>query len=265
MRSSLLLLAASVVSAAILPNTAPALPLSAFPKVHAIPFEEAKALKEAQEANATHPNNLVNNKNKVGILSLTAAEGAVSAAGTCNADQNIRIEWRSYSASDRSAFLGAIQCLINRPASGAFPPARNRYEDFVRLHQLNQPNIHNNAKFLIWHRYFVWTFEQVLRSECGFNRQFPWWDETLDAGRFQQSQIFTPSAFGNLPNVPNCIVSGAFSGLVCNIGPSQSTTTPHCLTRRVDEAATGQVNTGYVNLCNSRTNYADMAACSEGG
>ena len=191
---------------------------------------------------------------------------SLAAAGTCNSDQNIRIEWRSYSTSDRLAFVGAIKCLINRAPSGAFPPARNRYEDFVRLHQLNQPNIHGNAKFLVWHRYFVWTFEQVLRAECGFNRAMPWWDETLDAGRFAQSDLFTNNDyFGHLPNVPNCIVSGAFNGLVLNIGPGQSTTTPHCLTRTVDEGATGQVNTGYVNLCNSRNNYADMATCSEGG
>jgi len=262
MRSSLLLLAVSVVSASILPRSAPALPASAFPKIQPVPFEVAKAQKETQEGNSTHANNNVNSK--VGILA--TSEGAVAAAGSCSADQNIRIEWRSYSTSDRLAFVGAIKCLLNRAPSGSFAPAKNRYEDFVRLHQLNQPNIHGNAKFLIWHRYFVWTFEQVLRAECGFNRAFPWWDETLDAGRFAQSDLFTNNDyFGHLPNVPNCIVSGAFNGLVLNIGPGQSTTTPHCLTRTVDESLTGQANSGYVNLCNSRTNFADMATCSEGG
>ena len=260
MRSSLLLLAASVVSASILPRAAPALPASAFTPIHAISFEEAKALKAEKDANVTHQR--INNK--VGIQAVSAA-GDVQALAGCNADQNIRIEWRSYSRSDRLAFVGAIKCLINRPPSGNFAPARNRYEDLVRLHQLNTPNIHQNSKFLVWHRYFVWTFEQVLRAECGFNRAMPWWDETLDSGRFAQSDMFTNNDyFGHLPSVPNCIVSGAFNGLTCNIGPGPDNI-PHCLTRSVREDLTGQVNSGYVNLCNSYGNYADMAGCLEGG
>jgi tyrosinase len=107
-----------------------------------------------------------------------------------------------------------------------------------------------------------------MRTECGFDRAWPWWDETLDAGQFAQSDMFSSSYFGNLPapvnGNPVCVTTGAFAGLTCNIGPGDSNT-PHCLSRGVDESLTGQCNSGFVNLCNSRTSYADMESCSEGG
>jgi tyrosinase len=158
---------------------------------------------------------------------------------------------------------------MNKPPSGNFAPATNRYEDLARLHQMYMPNVHGNAKFLLWHRYFLWTFEQVLRDECGFNRAFPWWDETLDAGNFHSMDMFTsPDYFGELPGAVNgnpvCITTGAFAGLTCHIGPG-SGNTPHCLSRAGNAALTSQCNSGFVNTCNSRTSYADMESCSEDG
>ncbi|KAG9239982.1 hypothetical protein BJ878DRAFT_546739 [Calycina marina] len=261
MRASILLLAVSAaVSASILPRAAPApaLPASAFVTFKVVPIEQARA--DALEYNRTH------STAGKDVQRLSASTVEPADAASCSASPNIRFEWRNYQATDRLAFVTAIKCLINLPPSGTLPPAKNRYEDLVRLHQLYMPNVHGNAKFLLWHRYFVWTFEQVLRTECGFNRAFPWWDETLDAGEFGQSDMFTnDNYFGHLPTVPNCIVSGAFSGLVCNIGPGTSTTTPHCLTRTLDESLTAQCNAGYVNLCNSQTDYASFESCFEGG
>jgi tyrosinase len=162
-----------------------------------------------------------------------------------------------------------MKCLMRRPPSGRFPPATNRYEDLVRLHQQYMPNVHNNAKFLIWHRYYVWTFEQVLRSECGFTSPMPWWDETLDAGRFSQSDMFTNlNYFGRLPGQINgqatCVVTGPFAGTTCHIGPG-SADFAHCLSRGVDESLTSQCNSGYVNQCTSRGTYDDMRQCIEFG
>jgi tyrosinase len=265
MRSSILLLAASLavsVSASVLqPRLAPNLPDSAFPKFHPITFEELQAGKDLEwkEHNATHTRGLEDSVHTVQTRD----------AASCANNYNMRYEWRQFSTSDRLAFIGAIKCLMGKPPSGNFPPATNRYEDLVRLHQLYMPNIHGNAKFLIWHRYYLWTFEQVLRTECGFNRAFPWWDETLDAGNFAQSDMFTNTDyFGHLPppnnGNPVCIISGAFAGMTCNIGPGSSNI-PHCLSRAVDESQTGECNAGFVNMCNSRTSYSDMESCSEGG
>ena len=261
MRSSLLLLAATSISASILPRTSPDLPSSAFPKFHTISLEDAIAgsdLQGGHELNSTH-------------ASVQAATATVqtAAAAACSASPNMRFEWRQFSTSDRVAFMSAITCLMKKPPSGNFAPATSRYEDLVRLHQLYMPNIHGNAKFLVWHRYFLWTFEQVLRDECGFNRAFPWWDETLDAGQFAKSDMFTnPNYFGQLPAAQNgnpvCVTNGAFAGLTCHIGPGSSNT-PHCLARAVDESLTAQCNSNFVSTCNSRTSYSDMESCTEGG
>lgn len=262
MRSSLVLLAisAALSSASILPRAAPApnLPASSFPKFQELSQSDAEAGKDLP------PGGFNTTSSRFGASS-GAAQTAASAA--CSAAPNIRIEWRSYSTSDRQAFIGAIKCLMGKPPSGQFPPATSRYEDFVRLHQMWMPNIHGNPKFLIWHRYYLWTFQMVLRDECGFNRALPWWDETLDAGRFAQSDMFTSNDyFGRLAGGgPSCVTNGAFAGLTCNIGPGTSTTTPHCLSRNVDESLTSQCNSGFVNTCNSRGDYASMESCSEGG
>jgi tyrosinase len=261
MRSLVLLLAVSVASASLLPRTSPNLPSSAFPKFHTLSPADAEAGKDLPDGfeNSTHANALE-----------AAATVQTAAAAACSANPNMRFEWRQFSTSDRLAFISAIKCLMNKPPSGKFPPATSRYEDFVRLHQMVMPNVHGNPKFLVWHRYYLWTFEQVLRAECGYNRAFPWWDETLDAGKFAQSDMFTnTNYFGHLPPPDAngngyCIQSGAFAGLTCHIGPGQSNT-PHCLSRAVDESLTAQCNTGFVNTCNSRSSYSDMESCAEGG
>lgn len=260
MRPSVVLLAAaSAVSAAVCPRGGANLPAEAFPRFQTISLEEAQAGKDLIEFNRTH------------AATSLATGGTVqtAASAACAANPNIRYEWRSYSATDRLGFVKAIKCLMGKPPSGKFPPATNRYEDLVRLHQQYMPNIHGNPKFLIWHRYYLWTFQMVLRNECGFNGPFPWWDETLDAGKFGQNDMFTNNNyFGHLPGAQNgqpvCITSGAFAGLTCNIGPG-SGNRPHCLSRAGDASLTSQCNSAFVNTCNSRGSYADMESCSEYG
>lgn len=136
----------------------------------------------------------------------------VQAASASCPNPNIRFEWRNYSDTDRHAFVDAISCLMKAPASGNYPPAQNRYEDIVRVHQAMTSTIHGNNIFLFWHRYYVWTLEQIMRDECGFDRAFPWWDETLDAGNFHSSSMFTADFFGSLPAATNgqgtCITDG---------------------------------------------------------
>jgi tyrosinase len=157
---------------------------------------------------------------------------------------------------------------MNKRASGMYKQSTNRYEDFVALHQNVMNNVHNNAIFLIWHRYFLWTFEQVLRKECNFDRAFVWWDETKDAGNFASSDIFTSPYFGALPALKNgnpvCITNGEFGGLSAHIGPGTLETT-HCLSRGVTEANTAQCNTNFVSYCQQRAAYADFETCLEYG
>ncbi|KAI1149787.1 hypothetical protein F4825DRAFT_35715 [Nemania diffusa] len=209
------------------------------------------------------------------VLETRDSEGNVVEArdtGDC-ANPNIRFEWDDYSTSDKQAFVGAIQCLIKKAPSGRFSPSKNRYEDFVRLHQSYAPNIHSAStsqqthKFLLWHRYFVWAFEQVLRDECGFNRAMPWWDEKKWAGKFAQATIFTTQYFGTLSGATNgagtCVTNGAFAGLQSNLGPGQTINNPHCVQRAVTESTTAQTGVSSYNTCLARTTYPDFHSCVE--
>jgi tyrosinase len=149
----------------------------------------------------------------------------------------VRIEWESYPDSSRRAYLNAIKCLQGRPPSGQFRQSKSRYEDIVALHQTLTPNVHGNAKFLLWHRYYTWMFEDMLRTECGFNQPIPWFDETRYAGRFSQSSIFSSQYYGGLNLGGACVTNGQFANLAINIGPGQSNT-QHCLSRNGDGEST---------------------------
>lgn len=259
MRTTPFLLAAtSVVSAGtIIPRLSPNLPSSSFPRFHTVPLAEIQAGKEPTSYNS--PTDRVED----------VATAQTDAAATCASNPNVRFEWNDFSDSDRLAFIASIKCLLSNPPSGDFPPATNRYEDLARLHQQMMTIVHNNNLFLLWHRYFVWTFEQLIRDECGFDRAFPWWDETLNAGDFRALDMFTsPDYFGALTppvnNQPVCVTSGAFSGLTCNIGPGSSNT-PHCLSRAGNANDTAECNTNFINECNSMSAYDQMEPCLEDG
>ncbi|XDG05264.1 hypothetical protein ABKA04_004879 [Annulohypoxylon sp. FPYF3050] len=208
--------------------------------------------------------------NKAPVTAQEVETSDAAADGTCDRNNpNVRFEWRNYSADDRKAFVTAIKCLMDKPSSGNFQGAKNRYEDLVSVHQQLTPQIHQRAVFLVWHRYYVSVFESLMREECGFNRAFPWWDETLDAGKFAQSDLFSDAYFGPLPAKTSdgqgtCIQSGTFGGITLHVGPG-SGFTDHCLARAVDESLTGTVTSSFVSDCNSRTSYDDMRGCQELG
>jgi len=125
----------------------------------------------------------------------TSANDITSA--TC-ANPRVRVEWRNMAGSDKTAFIGAIKCLLARP-SGGHGGAQNRYEDLVAVHQQMTSSIHMVGQFLPWHRYFVSVFESLLRDECGYRGPLPWWDETKDAGHFSSAPLFTDQYFGPAP------------------------------------------------------------------
>ncbi|KAF2278255.1 Di-copper centre-containing protein [Westerdykella ornata] len=187
----------------------------------------------------------------------------MAAAATCS-NPKIRIEWDSATNDQRMNYLNAVKCLLNKPASGQFPQAKNRYEDIVAVHQQLTPNVHGNAKFLLWHRYYVWAFEDILRTECGYNAGILWFDETRYAGRFSQSSIFSSQYYGAIALGGNCVTDGVFARLTLNVGPGGGNT-PHCLARNGDASKTANTNEAMVKACNDRSDYADMAGCAEGG
>ena len=203
---------------------APALPLDDFktPKF-ARPLSLDEALAGVNATVTTIVENIQDAKNKLPELQLPdivpsslpitpreldeELEKFEKRQSTCS-NPRIRREWDHYSNSDRQAYIDAIKCLQNRPPSGQFRQSQSRYEDLVALHQTLTPNVHGNAKFLLWHRYYLWTFEQMLRSDCGFNRELPWFDESRYAGRFGASSIFSSQWFGSVNIGGRCVTDG---------------------------------------------------------
>ncbi|KAK7914516.1 hypothetical protein PG985_012219 [Apiospora marii] len=240
------LLGASMVSALALPNepTAPKDP------GHTMKLFTLEQMKEAFSNGTLPPINApVSHKEP---KAQTNAMFKVNAVNSCASNPNVRFEWRDYSDSDRHALVDSIQCLRTRPARIA--GANSRFEDFAVIHRNFSPNIHNNQKFLLWHRYFLWAFEQVLREECGFNRAFVWWDETKDAGRFSQLDMFSPNFFGTMHG---CLNDGRFAGIQ-QVGGG-------CVSRDGTAENTKQCNTDFENYCRGMGNYPDFERCWEFG
>ncbi|KAJ1299710.1 hypothetical protein OPQ81_005036 [Rhizoctonia solani] len=113
--------------------------------------------------------------------------------------------------------LSGVTIPLRTARRSAYSPSTSRYEDLVQTHQKLTTQVHGNGIFLLWHRYFVHLFEQALRTECGFDRALPWWDETLDSGAFHLSTLFTAQYFGNLSGPTNgagtCVTDGDFRAL----------------------------------------------------
>lgn len=190
---------------------------------------------------------------------------------TCDpSNSHVRFEWDNYTKSDRTAFVKAIKCLQDKPSGGSqFTGSRNRYEDLISVHRGMTGNVHQTSTFLVWHRYFVWVFEQMLREECAFDRAMPWWDETKHAGNFAASDVFTDEWFGHLPakrsdGQGTCIVSGEFAGTTLHVGPGNNNVN-HCLSRAVDETQTAQCNKDFTNSCLAMTTFDEFRDCFELG
>ncbi|KAF3052336.1 hypothetical protein E8E11_009894 [Didymella keratinophila] len=186
-----------------------------------------------------------------------------AAAATCSSVR-IRTEWDSTSTAERQNFVDSLKCLMAKPPSGQFSASKSRYEDFTALHQTLTPRVHSNSKFLLWHRYLLWTWEQELRDTCGLTGTLPWFDETKYAGKFGQSSIFSSQWFGGIGLGGACVTDGQFANLAINVGPG-SGNQPHCLARNGDAAKTINTGQSMVDACNSRETFADMAGCAEGG
>jgi tyrosinase len=263
--------------APVLDTKAPCLPLSAYDTAKfARPLTLMEAVTGANASVTTMTGNLTKIKEQMPELQipnvhLPSTHRAVQAElerfekrqSTCS-NPRVRVEWDSLSTSDRQSFVDSMKCLMRARPSGRFNGAQNRYEDIVVLHQQMTPRVHGNAIFLLWHRYLLWTFEDLLRRECGFTRPLPWFDESKWSGRFQQSSVFSSQWMGTMLTGGNCVNNGQFAFLASNIGPGPSNQR-HCLSRNGDESKTSNTRQSITDACNSRGSYADMAACSEGG
>ncbi|KAG9698850.1 tyrosinase central domain-containing protein, partial [Aureobasidium melanogenum] len=157
-----------------------------------------------------------------------------------------RQEWSTLSKPHKKKYIDAVLCLQSKPAiSGSLAPgARSRYDDFLATHINQTLTIHGTGNFLSWHRYYVHTFEEALRNECGYDGYIPYanWgryaEDLLNAPLFDGSEYSIsgngvyrnhtgasiPSAaapFIQLPAGPGggCVTTGPFKNMTVNLGP----------------------------------------------
>ncbi|KAK1996222.1 Di-copper centre-containing protein [Colletotrichum falcatum] len=184
-----------------------------------------------------------------GMGNLTAAEAAGITSGSTGCDLStaeVRRDWAALSTEERKEYISAVQCLLTSPSKSdpSFAPgARNRYDDFVAVHINQTTSIHGTGNFLTWHRYYVWAYENALKTECGYKGAQPYWNwfaNTDDPGKspvFDGSETslsgdgaFVPhngsvsaSPFGEIfipsGNGGGCVASGPFVNMTVNLGP----------------------------------------------
>ncbi|KAF6820087.1 hypothetical protein CPLU01_12861 [Colletotrichum plurivorum] len=134
----------------------------------------------------------------------------------------MRQEWRTLSGPDRKSFIKAVQCMMTKPVLSnpkRVPMAKSLYDDFVAVHYTSFKNTHLTvsrplpvahyqtlpydsspetdvsikASFFTWHRYYLATFEQKLRTDCGYKGALPYWEWGLDIANPAASPVFDGS------------------------------------------------------------------------
>ncbi|ETS85172.1 hypothetical protein PFICI_03197 [Pestalotiopsis fici W106-1] len=168
-------------------------------------------------------------------------------------DPPVRKEWRTLNSIEKQSYIEAVKCLTTKPAISGFSAAINRFDDHQAVHSDQTPTIHWVGHFILWHRYFVATYEKALRDECGYTGGQPYWNWSLDVSSVNDtnstavfsSPVFDPeTGFGgngpyvetNSTNNPFNLTSRTGGGCVMD-GPftqdqfTVNVPSPHCLTR----------------------------------
>ncbi|RDI83543.1 Guanine nucleotide-binding protein alpha-2 subunit [Venturia inaequalis] len=155
-----------------------------------------------------------------------------------------RLEWRQLDFSQQDAYISAVKCLMNRPSY--FQEDTSFYDDFIFAHSKVGYLAHYAASFLPWHRMYVHVYEKALRTHCGYEGTFPYWDWTLDSKDLFASPIWDPiHGFGGNgnKNMPDAVVEGlcVTEGPFANVSRAwrgqkdhhdhQVTLYPHCMSR----------------------------------
>jgi tyrosinase len=154
----------------------------------------------------------------------------------------IRREWRTLSASEKTTYITAVQCLTTKPSR-----VRNNgtlYDDFPWVHKATSSNTHAASPFLPWHRYFIHIYEKALIDDCAYTGTLPYWDWSLDWQDFTDSPIWGKDGFGSNGDTNSelsvgnghCVADGPFAGLEAMFYDNLDQ--PHCLSRGFQSGAT---------------------------
>ncbi|KAJ5089768.1 Di-copper centre-containing protein [Penicillium argentinense] len=227
-----------------------------------------------------------------GVAISHVAHGPLQHEGCTQQALSVRRDWRAFTRREKKAYINSVLCLQKLPSQTPHhlaPGTRSRYDDFVATHINQTLEIHYTGTFLAWHRYFIWTFEQALRNECGYTGDYPYWDWGADVDAMEKSPVFDgsdTSLSGNgayIPKQPEvrlsleghpdiflpagtgggCVTSGPFKNYTISMGPADLvvpgrnvstrkhplTYNPRCLRRDLTSAILRKFNT-YPDIVN---------------
>ncbi|ETW81995.1 hypothetical protein HETIRDRAFT_384428 [Heterobasidion irregulare TC 32-1] len=139
------------------------------------------------------------------------------------------------STKEKSDWISAVKasCLSHLPHDPNLTPSVNvslsqiqpvnasgsYYDDFVYMHMDLNVVIHFTGLFLPWHRWYVAVYESALKERCGYTGSSPYWDWSLDAPDFFNSDFWkdndTESGLGGWGDPENDyqVPKGGFSDL----------------------------------------------------
>ncbi|KAE9568870.1 Tyrosinase-like protein orsC [Colletotrichum fructicola] len=170
---------------------------------------------------------------------------AANGTSQCTKDNvRVRREWRNMPGEDRIAYTDAVTCLQSKaPLYTDIAGSKSMFDDFVALHQNMTGYVHMSATFLLWHRYYIHTYEEKLSTECGYTGTLPYWEWSLDGDDPASSPIFDGSATSmgsdgayvahdglvlnsteQVITLPagtggGCVTSGPFTNMTVHLGP----------------------------------------------
>ncbi|SPQ25703.1 18e28050-06f6-45fc-b018-0118a96aaa27 [Thermothielavioides terrestris] len=206
--------------------------------------------------------------------------------GSCTLETAVRRkEWSDLSVKERKEYTDAVLCLQSKPAltTSQAPGAKSRFDDYVVIHILQTPRNHGSTFFLPWHRYYVWHYENALRTECNYTGYQPYWNWDRYAKDPANSPLFDGSEGsmgGNgakvahqgipIPGAPSpynvippgdgggCVTTGPFKNMTVNVGPIAPTIqvprnprsdglgyNPRCLRRDINKHAAAVTTANY--------------------
>ncbi|GKZ52790.1 hypothetical protein AnigIFM49718_003442 [Aspergillus niger] len=191
-------------------------------------------------------------------------------SGGCTPEKmTIRKEWRNMTKVEQQSYLQGVNCLMDLPAQTGLEATTNRFSDLQALHRAltNTPVgdiIHSVGQFLPWHRYFLHTYETLLKEQCGYTGPMAWWNEAYDtdSGNMFRSEMWDADAFGGNGTEPDgCVTDGAFAYYTEHIGP-QNQNTVFCMNRSWGNFEAIMNTTGAaVAHCNTFDSYDEYFAC----
>ncbi|TVY39261.1 Tyrosinase-like protein [Lachnellula subtilissima] len=181
-------------------------------------------------------------------LATWAADGNIN--GTCTLENAaVRKEWGNLTETERSNYTSSfpVQSLGESLKAFEYPGATladiTSYDDFLYQHINQTLTIHNTACYntfiLLSQIWFVYTYEQALRDECGYTGYQPAADPVnspiFDGGDYSLSGNGVYEAHNCTEGLPSdlscipagsgggCIYSGPFKNSTVHLGPVSPT------------------------------------------